>query len=144
MLVAERNPQRRSRFAVRWLQRLLEEDGSLTIEEARMAASCLSALGGPSHEEAYGMLAAMAERATCPLGCRRLSRERESFRSRHRLLIVATRGKDRASMAVEIKLSDGTTLRTGSDEILDDLVRAFRERQQAYVPVHTEEGETFH
>ena len=24
-----------------------------------MAASCLSALGGPSHEEAYGMLAAM-------------------------------------------------------------------------------------
>ena len=28
-----------------------------------MAASCLSALGGPSHEEAYGMLAAMAERS---------------------------------------------------------------------------------
>ena len=47
-------------------------------------------------------------------------------------------------MAVEIKLSDGTTLRTGTDEILDDLVRAFRERQQAYVPIHTEEGETFH
>ena len=40
------------------------EDESLTIEEAAMAASCLSALGGPSHEEAYGMLAAMAERAT--------------------------------------------------------------------------------
>ena len=29
-----------------------------------MAASCLSALGGPSHEEAHGTLAAMAERAT--------------------------------------------------------------------------------
>jgi hypothetical protein len=29
-----------------------------------MAASCLVALGGPSHEEAYGMLAAMAEGAT--------------------------------------------------------------------------------
>jgi hypothetical protein len=29
-----------------------------------MAALCLSAFGGPSHEEAYGMLAAMAERAT--------------------------------------------------------------------------------
>ena len=27
-----------------------------------MAASCLSALGGPSHEEAFGMLAAMAEK----------------------------------------------------------------------------------
>jgi hypothetical protein len=26
-----------------------------------MAASCLSALGGPLHEEAFGMLAAMAE-----------------------------------------------------------------------------------
>jgi hypothetical protein len=47
-------------------------------------------------------------------------------------------------MAVEIKLSDGTTLRTGIEDILDDLVRAFRDREQAYVPVHTEEGETFH
>ena len=34
-------------------------------------------------------------------------------------------------MAVEIKLSDGTTLRTGTDEILDDLIRIFHERQQA-------------
>ena len=63
-LVAEKEPERRSRFAVRWLRRLLEEDESVTIEEAAMAASCLSALGGPSHEEALGMLAAMAERAT--------------------------------------------------------------------------------
>jgi hypothetical protein len=47
-------------------------------------------------------------------------------------------------MAVEIKLSDGTTLRTGTDDILDDLIRAFRERQQAYVPVLTEEGDTLH
>jgi hypothetical protein len=30
-------------FAVRWLRRLLEEDDSLTIEEAAMAASCLAA-----------------------------------------------------------------------------------------------------
>jgi hypothetical protein len=62
-LVAEKEPERRSRFAVRLLRRLLEEDGSLTIEEVTMAASCLSTLGGPSHEEAYGMLAAMAETA---------------------------------------------------------------------------------
>jgi hypothetical protein len=34
------------------------------IEEATVVWSCLVALGGPSHEEAYGMLAAMAERAT--------------------------------------------------------------------------------
>jgi hypothetical protein len=61
-LVAEKEPERRSRYAVRWLRRLLEEDENLTIEEATMAASCLSALGGPLHEEAYGMLAAMAEK----------------------------------------------------------------------------------
>jgi hypothetical protein len=47
-------------------------------------------------------------------------------------------------MAVEIKLSDGTTLRTGTNDILEDLVRVFREREQAYVPVHTEEGDTLH
>jgi len=46
------------------LRRQLEEDDSLTIEEAAMAASWRSTLGGPSNEEAYGMLAAMAERAT--------------------------------------------------------------------------------
>jgi hypothetical protein len=46
-LVAATEPERRSRFAVRWLRRLLEEDESLTIEEATMAASCLSTLGGP-------------------------------------------------------------------------------------------------
>jgi hypothetical protein len=50
-------------IAVRWLRRLLEEDESLTIEEANLAAACLAALGGPSHEEALGMLLAMAERA---------------------------------------------------------------------------------
>ena len=31
---------------------------------AAAAAACLSALGGRSREEAYGMLAAMAEKAT--------------------------------------------------------------------------------
>jgi hypothetical protein len=55
-LVAEKEPERRSRFSVRRLRRLLEEDDSLTIEEAAMAGSCLAALGGPSHEEWYGML----------------------------------------------------------------------------------------
>jgi hypothetical protein len=37
-LVAEKDPERRSRFAVRWVRRLLEEDESLTIEEASLAA----------------------------------------------------------------------------------------------------------
>ena len=38
-LVAEKEPERRSRFAVRWLRRLLEDDESLTIEEAAVAAA---------------------------------------------------------------------------------------------------------
>jgi hypothetical protein len=46
VLVAEKEPERRSRFAVRWLRRLLEEDESLTIEEATMAASCLRRSAG--------------------------------------------------------------------------------------------------
>ena len=33
-LIAEKEPERRSRFAVRWLRRLLEEDERLSIEEA--------------------------------------------------------------------------------------------------------------
>jgi hypothetical protein len=42
-LVAEREPERRSPFAVRWLRRLLEEDETLTIEEAAVL------LGTPAH-----------------------------------------------------------------------------------------------
>jgi hypothetical protein len=44
-LVARHEPARRSRFAVRWLERLLEEDERLSIEEAAVAASSLAALG---------------------------------------------------------------------------------------------------
>jgi len=58
---------------VRWLLRLLEEDESLTIDEATMAASCLAALGGSSHEEAVGMLLAMAERATRQRAARQIA-----------------------------------------------------------------------
>jgi hypothetical protein len=65
-LVADQDPERRSRFTVRWLRRLLEEDETLTIEEAAMATSCMAALGGQSHDEALGMLSAMAEKASRP------------------------------------------------------------------------------
>ena len=64
MLVVEKDPGRRSRFAVRWLLRLLEEDGSLTIEEASLASAALTALGGRGHQEALSTLSALAERAT--------------------------------------------------------------------------------
>jgi hypothetical protein len=59
-----RAPVRRSRFAVLWLLRLLEEDRNLTIEETVLAASALAALGGRGHEKAFSMLSAIAERAS--------------------------------------------------------------------------------
>jgi hypothetical protein len=48
-LVARHEPARRSRFAVRWLERLLEEDERLSIEEAAVVAAssiARSAAGG--------------------------------------------------------------------------------------------------
>jgi hypothetical protein len=47
VLVAQRDPERRSPFAGRWLLRLLEEDDQLTIEEIALDASALVGLGGP-------------------------------------------------------------------------------------------------
>jgi hypothetical protein len=72
-LVVQKDPGRRSRFTVRWLRRLLEEDESLTIEEAALAASALAALGGGGHDEALSSLTAMAERATRQRTRRRLA-----------------------------------------------------------------------
>ena len=63
-LVVQKDPGRPSRYAVRWLRRLLEEDEHLTIEEAALAASALAGLGGRGHEEAFSTLSALAERAT--------------------------------------------------------------------------------
>jgi ribosomal protein S7 len=61
-LVVQKDPGRRSRYAVRWLRRLLEEDQNLTIEEdASLAASALAALGGRAHAEALSTLSALAE-----------------------------------------------------------------------------------
>ena len=62
-LVACPEPGRRSRFALRWLHRLLEEDDRLSIEEA-LAASALVTLGGRGHAEALATLSARAEKAT--------------------------------------------------------------------------------
>jgi hypothetical protein len=47
--------------APRWLQRLLEDDPDLSIEEAALAASCLVALPGAGYLEAAQTLRAMAE-----------------------------------------------------------------------------------
>jgi hypothetical protein len=46
MLIARKDSSRYPRVAARWLQRLLEEDPEVTIEEAALAASCLIAIPG--------------------------------------------------------------------------------------------------
>ena len=43
-LVAQKEQERASRFAVRWLHRFLEEHERATIEEAALAAAALAAL----------------------------------------------------------------------------------------------------
>ena|SRR5207245_6691644 len=61
-LIAHKDPPRHSRYALRWLRRLLAEHERVTLEETAFAASALLALGGPSHEQAYTTLKALAER----------------------------------------------------------------------------------
>jgi ribosomal protein S7 len=63
-LVVQKDPARRSRYTVRWLLRLLEEDESRTIEEATLSASAVCALGGHGQEVALWTLWALAVRAT--------------------------------------------------------------------------------
>jgi hypothetical protein len=45
-LISLRDRERGRRYALRWLQRWLEEAKTPTIEDAAMVASCLAALGG--------------------------------------------------------------------------------------------------
>ena len=61
LLVAEKDPARRSRFGVRWLRLLLAEDDNLTLEEAALAVSALAALDGRGHDQAVSTLSALAE-----------------------------------------------------------------------------------
>jgi ribosomal protein S7 len=72
-LVVQKDPGRRSRYAVRWLLNLLQEDENLTIEEAALAASALAALGGRGQAEALATLSATAERATRQRQVRRVA-----------------------------------------------------------------------
>jgi hypothetical protein len=64
ILIARKDAGRYQRVAARWLERLLEEDPAVTIEEAGLAASCLIALPGVGHQETAETLRGMAERAT--------------------------------------------------------------------------------
>jgi hypothetical protein len=64
MLIARKDSSRYPRVAAGWLQRLLEEDPDVTIQEAALAASCFVALPGAGYRQAAQTLKAMAERAT--------------------------------------------------------------------------------
>ncbi len=63
-MIAVRTPESHVRYAARTLRRLLDEDPSLSLEEAASAASALAALGGNMNDQAYSTLSAMVERAT--------------------------------------------------------------------------------
>ena len=87
-MVAVRDPESHSRYAARTLRRLLDEDPSLSLEDAASAASALAALGGRGHAEALSILQAMAERATeraTSTACRRIA---------HRVVQPDVRGMD--------------------------------------------------
>ena len=59
-LIARKDPRRRSRASVRFLERLLDEQ-RLSIEEAALAATALTALGGPGNDSALGLLRRLAQ-----------------------------------------------------------------------------------
>jgi hypothetical protein len=61
----KKDPAGRSRYLLRWLRRLLEEDECLTIDEAALAVSALAGLGGRGHAEA---LSALSTRPNVRLG----------------------------------------------------------------------------
>ena len=67
-LIALHDRERGSRFAIRWLQRWLDDAGAAAIDEAAMVAAALAVLGGPGHHNALLSLRATAERATSPRG----------------------------------------------------------------------------
>jgi hypothetical protein len=58
-LFALHDRQRGARYAVRWLQRWLEETKGPPIEDAAMVVACLAALGGTGHELALNALRAV-------------------------------------------------------------------------------------
>jgi hypothetical protein len=65
-LVAQRDRERSRRFAVRWLQRWLEESKAPTVEDAVMVVCCLAALGGERHAEAVNSRRALSSWRSTP------------------------------------------------------------------------------
>jgi hypothetical protein len=59
-LIALKQPHRHARVAARWLLKWLQRCDDATIDEAALATSCLTALGGRHHESALTTLRQLA------------------------------------------------------------------------------------
>jgi hypothetical protein len=65
-LIALKDPRRYRRVAARWVFRYLQEADTATLADLQAITGCLSALGGPRHDEAYLALRGLAEEAASP------------------------------------------------------------------------------
>jgi hypothetical protein len=73
-LIAEKDVGRYGRVAARWLLKYLEANADATIDDAALAASCLTALGGRRHVEAFATLRALAEQVPSSFAATRARR----------------------------------------------------------------------
>ena len=60
ILTAQKNPDRHSRYATRWLRRWLEETPYASLDAAALVVGALAALVGTHHHAAAAALRAMA------------------------------------------------------------------------------------
>jgi hypothetical protein len=60
-LISQKQPERGRRVAAVWLRRWIEEMPGVTIDDAALVASLLTALGGPRHPAALGALLEILE-----------------------------------------------------------------------------------
>jgi hypothetical protein len=61
ILTAQKNPDRHSRYATRWLRRWLEETPYAGLDAAALVVGALAALGGTHHQAAATALRTMLE-----------------------------------------------------------------------------------
>jgi L-alanine-DL-glutamate epimerase-like enolase superfamily enzyme len=63
-LICRKQPARGRRVAARFLERYLQQEPDVTIEDAAAVASLLAALGGRRHDQALAALLGMTGRAS--------------------------------------------------------------------------------
>ena len=60
-LIALKDERRFDRVAARWVFRYLQEDAGVRLADVQAVVGCLTALGGPRHDEALLALRGLAE-----------------------------------------------------------------------------------